>query len=119
MACAEEVAGLEAGASIDLPAALGERAVYVVSGSIEITGDRIAATEMAVLRDGADVTVTAEESTRLVAVGGAPLDGEQRHIYWNFVASTRERIEQAKSDWKEGRFDMVAGDDEFIPLPED
>ena len=72
---------------------------------------------MAVLHAGA-AEVRALAPSRFVLIGGAPLDGE-RHIWWNFVASSPERIERAKSDWKEGRFGVVPGDErEFIPLPE-
>jgi redox-sensitive bicupin YhaK (pirin superfamily) len=66
---------------------------------------------------GADITVRATSASRLVLLGGAPMDGPRR-IWWNFVSSSAERIEQAKADWKAGRFARVPGDDEFIPLPE-
>jgi len=73
---------------------------------------------MVVLTPGATVTLQAQEATRLVVIGGAPVDGE-RFIWWNFLSSSLERIEQAKLDWKEGRFPKVPGDDvEFIPLPD-
>jgi redox-sensitive bicupin YhaK (pirin superfamily) len=73
---------------------------------------------MLVLRRGAHVTVTAQSAARIMLLGGAPLDG-QRHIFWNFVASSAARIEEAKADWRAGRFPKVPGDDkEFIPLPE-
>lgn len=73
---------------------------------------------MLILRPGADVRVTAEESAHFVVLGGDPLDGE-RHLWWNFVSSSRERIERAKADWRSGRFPRVPGDeDEFIPLPD-
>jgi len=70
------------------------------------------------LHRGAAVTVRAVSPTRLVVIGGEPLEGP-RHIWWNFVSSSRERIEQAKHDWRAGRFDKVVNDaEEFIPLPE-
>jgi redox-sensitive bicupin YhaK (pirin superfamily) len=72
---------------------------------------------MAVLRPG-DACLRANEDSHVMMLGGAPLDGV-RHIWWNFVSSSKERIERAKSDWKEGRFGKIPGDDvEFIPLPE-
>ena len=72
---------------------------------------------MAVLAPGAEIVLHADGPTRVMLVGGAPLDGE-RHIWWNFVSSSKERIERAKDDWKQGRFGKVPGDDkEFIPLP--
>jgi redox-sensitive bicupin YhaK (pirin superfamily) len=64
------------------------------------------------------VTLSATADTRMMLLGGDAMDGP-RHLYWNFVSSRPERIEQAKDDWRGGRFAMVAGDDEFIPLPED
>ena len=72
---------------------------------------------MLVLNPDADIDVTASSDTRFMLLGGAPIDGE-RHIWWNFVSSSKERIEQAKDDWKSGRFGTIDGDDEFIPLPE-
>jgi hypothetical protein len=69
-----------------------------------------------VLRPGAAPVLAAEGATRLLLLGGAALDGP-RHIWWNFVSSSKERIEQAKADWRAGRFAPVPGDDEFIPLP--
>jgi redox-sensitive bicupin YhaK (pirin superfamily) len=111
-------ATLEAGATLPLPDELPERGLYVVEGSIVCGERRLAPGAMMVFGPGA-ATVRALEPSRLVLIGGAPLDGE-RHISWNFVASTRERIERAKADWKAGRFATVPGDDrEFIPLPED
>lgn len=72
---------------------------------------------MLVLQPGSRPGIVAREGARLMLLGGAPLDGE-RHLWWNFVSSSKDRIEQAKSDWREGRFARVPGDDEFIPLPE-
>jgi redox-sensitive bicupin YhaK (pirin superfamily) len=111
-------ATLEAGATLPLPDEHPERALYVAEGSVACGERRVEAGSMIVFRPGA-ATVRALAPSRLIVIGGAPLDG-QRHIYWNFVASTRERIEQAKADWKAGRFATVPGDDrEFIPLPEE
>jgi redox-sensitive bicupin YhaK (pirin superfamily) len=73
---------------------------------------------MVVFTPGGDTVLRAERSARLVLLGGAPLDGP-RHVWWNLVSSSRERIERAKRDWQEGRFPKVPTDDkEFIPLPE-
>lgn len=97
-----------------------ERAIYVVSGSLRIEGQdgAFGAAQLVVLKPGAEVVLTTEEHSRLMLVGGEPFP-ERRFIYWNFVSSDAERIEQAKRDWREGRFARVDGDDEFIPLPED
>ena len=111
-------ARLEAGARLTVDNGHPQRAVHVAEGSARI-GDRlIGPGVMAVLRPGAEVTVEAEEPSRLMLLGGAPLDGD-RHIWWNFVSSSKERIERAKDDWRNGRFGKVPGDErEFIPLPE-
>ena len=111
-------ATLSPGAKLPIDARAQERALYVVDGEIDIAGDRFAAGQLLVLRPGDPITVTAMSATRVVLVGGATMDGP-RHIWWNFVSSRKERIEQAKADWKLGRFDTVPGDEtEFIPLPE-
>jgi redox-sensitive bicupin YhaK (pirin superfamily) len=116
-------ARLDAGAELALPAAdeHAERAVYVVEGSIECHGEhgeRVDAGTMAVAATAADVAIRALGPARVMLLGGAHLDGE-RHIWWNFVSSSRERIERAKHDWKEMRFPKIPGDDsEFVPLPE-
>ena len=70
---------------------------------------------MAVACAGKTVALNAERDSRVMVIGGDPLG--TRHIWWNFVSSSRDRIEKAKSDWKDGRFDSVPGDNEFIPLP--
>lgn len=109
---------LEAGASVPLDADYEERAIYVSSGEIEIAGDRFQTGQMLIFRPGDRITVTAVAPSRFAIVGGAPLDGP-RHVWWNFVSSRRERIEQAKEEWKKGWFGKVPGDEiEFIPLPE-
>lgn len=107
----------ETGAPIPLPEEHAERAVYVVDGAARVDGQLIEAGSMAVLRDGIDADIAAERSGRFMLIGGAPLDGP-RHMWWNYVSSSKERIEQAKEDWRQGRFPPVPGDDEFIPLPE-
>lgn len=109
---------LSPGAALDVPVETPERALYVVTGAIEIGGERFGPGHLLVLRPGAEVAARAVEASRCMLLGGAPLEGK-RHIWWNFVASSRERIERAKADWREGRFAAVPGDDEFIPLPED
>ena len=110
-------ARLEAGAGLVVDDGHPQRAVHVAEGMVRIGERRIGPGVMAVLRPGAQVTIEAEEAARLMLVGGAPLDGD-RHIWWNFVSSSRERIERAKNDWRHGRFGKVPGDEtEFIPLP--
>ncbi len=111
-------AQLTAGSVLPIDPDVEERAVYVVSGEIEIAGDRFDAGQLLILHPGDPIAVRALSDARIALVGGAPMDGP-RHIWWNFVSSRKERIEQAKADWKLGRFDTVPGDEkEFIPLPE-
>ena len=111
-------AALMPGIALPIDAQAEERALYVVAGEIEIAGDRFAAGQLLVLRPGDPISAIATSEARVVLVGGAAMDGP-RHIWWNFVSSRQERIEQAKADWKQGRFDTVPGDaEEFIPLPE-
>jgi redox-sensitive bicupin YhaK (pirin superfamily) len=109
---------LEAGASVPIDADYEERAAYVSVGEVEIAGDRFEAGKMMIFRPGDRITLKALAPSRIAIVGGAPLDGP-RHVWWNFVSSRRERIEQAKEEWKSGWFGKVPGDEiEFIPLPE-
>jgi hypothetical protein len=108
---------LKSGATLDLPDGIEERAVYVVNGQLRIGARELAVGTMAVLQPNASVTVEALSDATAVILGGATLEGE-RHLYWNLVSSSRERIERAKDDWRNGRFDKVPGDDEFIPLPD-
>lgn len=111
-------AHLKAGATLPLDADHEERAVYIVDGVLDISGDKFEAGRLLVFRPGDTVTITAATDTHFVIVGGAPMDGP-RHIWWNFVSSRKERIEQAKAEWKAGHFGKVPGDEiEFIPLPE-
>jgi len=108
---------IRTGSKIPLPADHEERAVYIVNGDIEIAGDRFEAGRLLVFRPGDEITITAHQDTRLMLLGGEPMDGP-RHLWWNFVSSSRERIAQAKEDWKQKRFDTVPGDEEeFTPLP--
>jgi redox-sensitive bicupin YhaK (pirin superfamily) len=108
---------LEAGAKLPIDPDAEERAVYIVSGEIDILGDHFGEGRLLVFRHGDRITVSALTPARLVVLGGATMDGP-RHIWWNFVSSRQERIEQAKADWKAGRFDAVPNEIERIPLPE-
>jgi redox-sensitive bicupin YhaK (pirin superfamily) len=110
-------ARLDAGAELELPDEYAERAAYVVEGAVECDGDRVEATTMAVAASGERATIRALEPSRVMLLGGAPAG--PRHIWWNFVSSSEERIEQARREWKEGAFPKVPGDAvEFVPLPE-
>ena len=110
-------ARLQAGAGLSLPREYSERAAYVVTGAAEIGNDRLSAGEMAVFRAGTDVPIKAMETTHIMLLGGEPIG--PRFIDWNFVSSSKERIEQAKADWRAGRMKLPDLDhDEFIPLPE-
>jgi redox-sensitive bicupin YhaK (pirin superfamily) len=109
---------LKAGSRLPLDSDHEERAIYVVDGEIDISGDRFKAGQLLVFRPGDRITVTAIFDSHIVIVGGEPMDGP-RHIWWNFVSSRKDRIEQAKADWQAGFFGKVPGDEiEFIPLPE-
>ncbi len=103
------------GSTMTLPDRYDEQAVYVVSGEIAIDGQRLASGVMGVMSPGRKSQITANTDCRAMVIGGAPVG--PRHIWWNFVSSSRERIERAKLDWQHKRFAMVPGDDEFIPLP--
>jgi hypothetical protein len=95
-----------------------ERAAYVVAGAIEVVGQegRFETGQFIVFKPGEALVLRGIGATRIMLVGGEPFP-EQRQIFWNFVSTSAERIEQAKRDWREGRFASVPGDDEFIPLP--
>ena len=108
---------LRAGAAVPLDADYDERAIYTVSGEIEISGDVFGPAQLLVFRPGDRITVRARADARFMMLGGEPMDGP-RFIWWNFVSSRKNRIEQAKADWKAARFDSVPRDSEFIPLPE-
>ena len=110
---------VEAGTELSLPEEYPERAAYVVEGAVQSRLGRVKEGSMLVFGSSSSAVVVAESRCHLMLLGGAPLDGE-RHVWWNFASSSKERIERAKRDWKEGRFPKVPGDDqEFIPLPED
>lgn len=108
---------IAAGARVKIPADAEERAIYVLDGKVEISGDRFPENRLLVFRPGDEIVVASEHGAHIMLFGGASL-GSPRHIWWNFVSSSKERIEQAKEEWRSGRFDIVPGDDkEFIPLP--
>jgi len=110
-------AAAPAGTRLEVPPEHVERALYVVSGEIDCGGVPAAAGRMLVLAQGAEAAIVARTEARVVLLGGASIDGE-RHIFWNFVSSSRERIERAKDDWRNDRFPRVPGDDgERVPLP--
>ena len=109
---------LEKGASFGLPKEHSERGFYIAKGSIEISGTSYLPGQMLVFNKGADPYIIAKEPTTLMLLGGEPLG--ERFIWWNFVSSRKERIEQAKEDWKQGRIILPPNDNqEFIPLPDD
>lgn len=109
---------LQAGARFTLPTQHPERAVYVAKGKIEVAGTFYGPGQMLVFNKTAEPVIIAKETTTLMLLGGAPLS--ERFIWWNFVSSRKERIEQAKEDWKQGRIVLPPNDNhEFIPLPED
>ena len=109
---------LQPGASVTVPAATPtfERAVYAVDHGLLIDGSDVPPFTLAVLTPGSDATITAPQGARCAIVGGEPLDGP-RFIWWNFVSSSKERIEQAKDDWTQQRMGRIDGEHEWIPLP--
>lgn len=113
---------LQAGALIPMPDGHEDRGVYVIEGDVEIAGDRFEAGQMMVFRPGDPITVKAVSNARLMILGGETMRGP-RHIWWNFVATSKEKIEAAKEawregDWEHGRFQLPPHDSgEFIPLP--
>mgnify|MGYP001560840962 CR=1 FL=1 len=111
------VAELEPGADLELPTQYSDRAVYVVDGSIGLDGASFASGELAVLTPGATGVVSAVTRSRVAIFGGEPLEGP-RFMWWNFVSSRKDRLEQAKDDWKHRRFPLIPGDSEDrIPMP--
>jgi redox-sensitive bicupin YhaK (pirin superfamily) len=108
---------LAPGASAEIPSGHSERAVYIASGALEVDGRRFDAGQMLVV-DGSASRVTATEQSTVMLLGGEPVG--QRHIYWNFVSSSQERLAQAAADWKAGRMKLPDADNaEFIPLPDE
>lgn len=110
-------ASLDEGASLEVDDGHEERALYIARGTLDCGGRSFTSGTMLVLRPGASAVVRASSRADVILVGGAPLDGP-RHIWWNFVSTSKERIELAKADWRDGRFPAVPGEDDFTPLPE-
>jgi hypothetical protein len=108
---------LAADATFELSDEHQDRAVYVAAGLIDLNGTRYAVGAMPVLEPAATARIRALKDARVLLLGGSPLEG-RRYIWWNFVSSSRERMEQAKTDWVEQRFGKVPGETEFIPLPQ-
>jgi redox-sensitive bicupin YhaK (pirin superfamily) len=109
---------LQQGAKFGLPKEHSERGFYIVKGSVEVSGQTYHYGQMLVFTKGVDPLIIAKENTTLMMLGGEPLG--DRYIWWNFVSSRKERIEQAKEDWKQGRIILPPTDNkEFIPLPDD
>ena len=106
---------LAPGAVLPLDPDYTERAIYIVSGAIDIAGDRFEAGRLLVFRPDDRISVLALSNARLMLLGGEPMDGP-RHVWWNFVSSRKERIDQAAEEWKSGRFDTVPGETEMMPL---
>jgi redox-sensitive bicupin YhaK (pirin superfamily) len=106
---------LEAGSTLAVPE-VEELGVYVIAGQVAIDGQSIAPCELAILEDNSVASITATANAHVILFGGTKLEGE-RIVWWNFVSSSRERLEQAKRDWSEGRFGEVPGESDFIPLP--
>ena len=107
---------MQAGARRHVPDDYPERAIYVAAGSVEVAGQRVEAGQMAVLAKGS-VLVSADGPATVMVLGGEPVG--ERFIFWNFVSSSKDRLEQAKEDWKQGRMKLPDGDsEEFTPLPE-
>lgn len=109
-------AEFSAGATLRLPPEHAERGVYVTDAPIQVDGTEVSPGQLAVLSPGGEVKIHAPSAARVILFGGEPLDGE-RHLWWNFVSSSRERIEKAKADWTAFRFGQIPGETEFIPLP--
>ncbi|MDB5362986.1 MAG: putative pirin [Rhodospirillales bacterium] len=108
---------MEPGARLEIPADWIERAAYLVSGAVTIGEQAFEAGQMMVLKPDARIVLTATAPSRLMLLGGEPLEGP-RYIWWNFVSSSKERLEIAKADWRAGRFGAVPGESDPLPLPE-
>ncbi len=108
------------GATLEVPGEHEERAAYIVEGSVDLSpdGGTYTAGQLLIFRPASAITLRADDSSpaRMMLLGGEPMDGP-RHIWWNFVSSSKDRIEQAKEDWRGGRFARVPEETEFIPLP--
>jgi redox-sensitive bicupin YhaK (pirin superfamily) len=110
-------AQLTPGQQFTLPGHYSEQAVYSVTEGLLIDGVPLEQHRLAVLTSGTEVSISTSGKARCIVIGGEPVG--ERHKWWNFVSSRRERIEQAKIDWREGRFGQVPEEIEFIPLPEE
>lgn len=108
---------MEPGARLEIPADWIERAAYLVSGAVTIGDQAFEAGQMMVLKPDARIVLTATAPSRLMLLGGEPLESP-RYIWWNFVSSSKERLEVAKADWRAGRFGAVPGESDPLPLPE-
>ena len=109
---------LGAGGSVPVEAGADERAVMLVGGEAELDGDAIDPYALYLLRPGHEARLTSASGGKLMLLGGEAF-ATRRHVFWNFVSSSRDRINQAKEDWKALRFPLIPGDDqEFIPIPE-
>jgi len=108
---------IAAGGHIDLPPLAEELALYGVQGDLEVDGEALVVRTLAVLAPAMAVRISARAPARFMVLGGDTLDG-YRHIWWNFVSSSKERIVQAGDDWRAQTMGQIAGDEEFIPLPE-
>lgn len=107
---------MPAATTLQIPDDYAERAVHVIAGEVDINGRNVQPFNMVICREAESIRITAVQQSRLVIFGGAPIT--DRYLWWNFVSSSRARIEQAKQDWQQGRFDPVPGETESIPLPE-
>jgi len=110
-------ADMEAGAELDCPGNFDELAIYVVGGEVTVDGYVVPPGQMAILAENTSANIAANTSSKLMILGGATIAGD-RILWWNFVSSSRDRLDQAKKDWLAGEFDDVPGESEFIPLPE-
>jgi redox-sensitive bicupin YhaK (pirin superfamily) len=108
---------LAAGARVEVPAGFAERAVYVIEGAVAIGDVTVEPRKLAMIARDAKPVVTATIASRLVVLGGEPLDGP-RYLWWNFVSSSKERILDAAASWRAGSFPKVPGDDDYTPAPE-
>jgi redox-sensitive bicupin YhaK (pirin superfamily) len=110
-------AEMEAGATLTLPADHEERGIYLVQGDVAVDGESLSETHLGFASSKEEIRIQAKAASRLMLLGGEKMDG-RRYIWWNYVASSKERIEAAKQRWKEQKFAPVPGETEFIPLPE-
>ena len=109
---------LEEGTRFEIPSEIEERAIYTLYGEIEISGTVYAPNQMMILKPGNQTIIKANSNVHMMVLGGAAMDGP-RHIWWNFVASDKDKIKQAQEDWKNKKFPVVPKDsEEYIPLPD-